>query len=112
MYLPDVRFAAQTIECPGYGQLVRYPIDYDKNDAYPEVLVELAKLGLHRNVFLIDKDGQAKWRIGDYEQPLPDYVCGIRPCDRLGHATAVTFHSWILDIDLYDGNVAAVDRTK
>lgn len=116
MYIPEQSFAAQILKVPEFGIVLRFPamdLEYSNpTDPYHALLLELSEEGLHRNVFLVDEGGYPVWRIGNYPKHLYDDVGVIRLSDKEGYVSGVTFQGLLLDIDLRDGSVTVVGRTK
>ena len=114
--MPNEAFARQVIDLEQQGRVLLFPGHAVKftevTDPYYDCHVKLAKRGLHRNVFLVDSDGNVIWRIDDYRQSLPDAFISIKCSEEQGKIIGQTFHGHIFTISLADGTLKRTGWTK
>ncbi len=118
MYMPDLKLALGTLDCPPFGRLLLFdtydPVYYQKNNPCDDVVRKLAEEGMHRNVFLVDEHDVPRWRIGDYSVPetLSDSFLGLKSSEDPTKAIGTTFQGNIFEIDLRNGALKKIGWTK
>ena len=116
-YMPDRSLASEELSVGEYGTILLfevYELDHcEESDPYREILANLDKDGLHRNLFLVDQEDHLVWRVSDYTQNLPDCFLAVRSFDEeTGEIVGVTFHGTVFSISLKDGSLKKIGWEK